>query len=57
MDTTLEQEMRASLVDGKLPCAEAFRIAKKVKVAPKEVGDMANQLDIRISSCQLGCFP
>ena len=57
MDTTLEQEMRASLVDGKLPCAEAFRIAKKVKVAPKEVGDKANELEIRISSCQLGCFP
>lgn len=57
MDTTLEQEMRASLVDGKLPCAEAFRIAKKVKVAPKDVGDTANQLKIRISSCQLGCFP
>ena len=57
MDTTLEQEMRASLVDGKLPCAEAFRIAKKVKVAPKEVGDMANELNIRIASCQLGCFP
>ncbi len=57
MDTTLEQEMRASLVEGKLPCAEAFRIAKKAQVAPKEVGDAANELKIRISSCQLGCFP
>jgi hypothetical protein len=57
MDRTLEDEMRASLVDGKLPCAEAFRIAKQLKVAPRDVGDKANQLNIKISACQLGCFP
>lgn len=53
----LEQEIRASLVNGKLPCAVAFRIAKKLKVSPKEVGDAANELKIKIANCQLGCFP
>jgi hypothetical protein len=53
----LEKEMRASLVNGKLPCAVAFKIAKKLKVSPKEVGDAANRLKIKISGCQLGCFP
>ncbi|HUV52920.1 MAG TPA: hypothetical protein VMW64_07580 [Dehalococcoidia bacterium] len=53
----LEDEIKASLVEGKLPCAVAFKIAKKIKVAPKEVGDAANRLKIKISSCQLGCFP
>ena len=53
----LEEEMRASLVNGKLPCATAFKIAKKLKVSPKQVGDAANRLNIKISSCQLGCFP
>ena len=57
MDRTLEEEMQASLVDGKLPCAQAFRIAKQFKVAPREVGDTANRLNIKIASCQLGCFP
>ncbi len=57
MNRTLEEELQASLVNGKLPCAEAFRIAKKLKVAPRQVGDMANKLNIKISSCQLGCFP
>jgi len=57
MDRTLEEEMRASLVNGRLPCAQAFRIAKEFKVAPKVVGDKANQLNIKISGCQLGCFP
>jgi len=53
----LEEEMRASLVSGKLPCAVVFRIARKLKVSPKQVGDAANRLNIKISSCQLGCFP
>ena len=53
----LEEEMRVSLVDGRLPCAVAFRIAKKLKVSPRQVGDAANRLNIKISSCQLGCFP
>jgi hypothetical protein len=57
MDRTLEEEIEASLVNGKLPCAQAFRIAKKFKVAPREVGDTANRLSIKIASCQLGCFP
>jgi hypothetical protein len=53
----VEDEMRASLVNGKLPCAVAFQIAKKLKVSPRQVGDAANRLKIKISSCQLGCFP
>jgi len=53
----LEEEMRASLVNGKLPCAVAFQIAKKLRVSPKQVGDAANRLSVKIASCQLGCFP
>jgi len=53
----LEEEMRASLVNGKLSCVVAFKIARKLKVGPKQVGDAANRLNIKISSCQLGCFP
>ncbi len=53
----MENEIKAALVDGKLPCAVAFQIARKLKVAPKVVGDTANRLSIKISSCQLGCFP
>ncbi len=52
----LEEELKASLVDGKLPCAVAFKIARKLKITPKQVGDTANKLKIRVSNCQLGCF-
>ena len=54
---TLEEELKASLVDGRLPCAIAFKIARKLKVTPGQVGDAANKLNVKLASCQLGCFP
>ena len=53
----LDEEIMKSLVDGRLQCAVAFRIAKQFKVAPRQVGDAANRLKVKISGCQLGCFP
>ena len=57
MDTELEAKIKSSLVDGKLPCAIAFKIAKELKVSPREVGKTADKLSVKICSCQLGCFP
>ena len=53
----LLEEIEASLVNGNLPCTVALEVAKRLKVAPKEVGDTATKQKIKISSCQLGCFP
>lgn len=57
MNSRLEEALKASLVNGSLPCAVAFKIARKLKVTPRQVGDTANKLNIKIVSCQLGCFP
>jgi len=57
MERILEEELKASLVNGRLPCAVAFKISRKLKVSPRKVGDMANKLNVKISKCQLGCFP
>jgi len=56
MKATLESEVKASLVDGYLPCSIALELAGKLEVAPKAVGDVANKLEIRIINCQLDCF-
>ncbi len=56
MKATLESEVKASLVDGYLPCNIALELARKLGVAPKAVGEVANRLEIRIINCQLGCF-
>lgn len=57
MERILEEELKASLVNGRLPYAVAFKISRKLKVSPRKVGDMANKLNVKISNCQLGCFP
>lgn len=57
MSSELEEKVKVSLVDGKLPCAVAFRISREMKVSLKEVGATANKLKIKICHCQLGCFP
>ncbi|MFC1926075.1 hypothetical protein ACFLW2_05210 [Chloroflexota bacterium] len=57
MTEKLEGELKASLVNGKLPCAVAFKIAEKLQVTSGQVGDTANQIGVKISNCQLGCFP
>ena len=51
------EEVKASLVDGKLPCKAAFQVARKLNAGRKLVGDTATKLKIKISECQLGCFP
>lgn len=53
----LEETIRESLVDGKLPCPAAFKISSELDVSTKAIGEMANKLEIKIANCQLGCFP
>jgi len=53
---SLAEAVRGALVDGALPCADAFRIAKELKVAPAEVGRAADELGVKVSRCQLGLF-
>ncbi len=57
MSAELEKKIRESLVDGKLPCPAAFKIAKDMQVTTGEIGETCNRLRIKVSACQLGCFP
>jgi hypothetical protein len=58
MSKELEEEIKASLANGRLPCAVAFRIVvRELKVSTGAIGKACNNLRIKISSCQLGYFP
>ncbi len=57
MGNGIEQRIKESLVNKKLPCANALRIADELDVPPKLVKETADEMGIKISSCQLGCFP
>ena len=55
-DTRLESDIREHLIDGKLPCLLAHRMATEHGISPLDVGAAADRLDFRISCCQLGLF-
>ncbi len=42
--------------EGKIPCASAFRVAEELGLSRKELGELLNDLRIKIIQCQLGCF-
>jgi len=52
----LETAIRAAMSDGRLPCAEIFRIAGEFKLAKIRVSGACEKLKIKISACQLGAF-
>lgn len=52
----LAETVSASLVNNYLPCRTAFQIARKAEVPLYTVGDTADDLSVRITDCQLGCF-
>ena len=56
VDDRLAAAIRAALVEGQLPCAEAFSIAAELHCSPADVGRAADSLGVRISRCQLGLF-
>jgi hypothetical protein len=52
----LKTRIRAAAPEGKIPCAAAFRLAEELGISRKELGNLLNELRIKIIQCQLGCF-
>lgn len=52
----LEADIRASLVDGRLPCRHAWDIADRFKISKMEVSSACEAMRIKIKPCQLGAF-
>lgn len=40
----------------RLSCADALRIAAEHGVPPEEIGNICDEENIKIRTCQLGCF-
>ncbi len=52
----MEEEIRNALVNGRLPCEVAWRIARRLGVSKMEVAAGCETLEIKINPCQLGAF-
>lgn len=56
IDATLESAVRGALENGRLPCAVAWRLAKRHGVTRRALGEYVQKMAIKISTCQLGAF-
>lgn len=52
----LEETILKKAKDGKLPCAVCFKIADDFGIQKKDLTKVLNEMKIKISQCQLGCF-
>jgi hypothetical protein len=52
----LKQKIRAAAPEGKIACAAAFRLADDLDLSRRKMGELLNELKIKIIQCQLGCF-
>ena len=50
------EAVKIKAVNGKLSCPMARALAKELNVPAKEGGKAANNLGIKIHSCELDCF-
>jgi hypothetical protein len=52
----IKAKIKSSLVNGQLPCTVAHVIAYELGVKPLQVGQIASEMEVALSLCQLGCF-
>lgn len=48
--------LRKASVNNRLGCEAARALSRELNVPVSEVGKICNELDIRITACELGCF-
>ena len=56
MKEKIDREIKRRLKDGRLSCRDAFSISEELNVTPAEIGEAADEMDIRLSECRLGLF-
>ena len=56
VDQELQRAIKASLVNGRLPCASAWKIGAKFGLSRMEVAAACDNQEIKICACQLGAF-
>lgn len=48
--------IRKSVEGNRLTCDTAHQLSEKYNIPLRDIGEICNDLKIRISACMLGCF-
>ena len=52
----LIEAIKNASAGNRLTCEKAHSLSEELKVPLHEIGALCNELKIKISACQLGCF-
>ena len=52
----VKAQIQAAAPNGRIPCAAAFKLAEELGITRSRLGELLNELNIKIIQCQLGCF-
>jgi hypothetical protein len=55
-DSRTVEAVEAEAEEGRIACARALALARRLGVDPKKVGEACNRAHVKIVHCQLGCF-
>ena len=53
----IKEKINAQAKNGKIACKQALKISEEENISSRELGEMLNEMKIKIQGCQLGCFP
>jgi hypothetical protein len=56
VDHALKEAIEKALIDGRLQCADAWRIADALAVSRSHVAKACDAMKVKVSRCQLGAF-
>ena len=55
-----EQQLRAAIRGlapaGRAPCRRLLALADRTGTPPRRIGQLCDEMKVRIAACQLGCF-
>jgi hypothetical protein len=52
----VKAKIQAAAPNGRIPCAAAFKLSEELGLTRSRLGELLNELNIKIIQCQLGCF-
>lgn len=52
----IKTALQKAASDGKISCTQARKLAEELGVSPREIGQAADELKIKLFGCELGCF-
>lgn len=55
-DQEIRELIQAKVKDGRVACKAMLELAEQTQAPSKQIGQLCNEMKIRITGCQLGCF-